>query len=170
MAFSQHARRQVVRRSLSTATDHVWTSDDLLANALHRFTLRHCSRRHVSFAPGPLEARKRSSKRRMMNIAVAGGVRATDVGTLMGIGGGLEQSAWRWESPTTPIQSPLHEEAKTGIFSHFSLPYDSEANKPSRDTTSPSMVDGLSTIPCYRVSNKAQENRIPGPCDRDWAS
>ena len=115
MSFSQHACRQAVRRRLSSPTDHIWISDDLLTNAFHRFTLGHCSRRHVGFAPGPLEARKRSAKRRMIYMAVVGGVRATDVGTLLGIDGGLEQPALRWESPTIPKQSSLHEEAKSGI-------------------------------------------------------
>ena len=119
MSFSQHACRQAVRQRLSRSTDHVWISDDLVSNALHRFIIGHCSRRHVSFAPGPLEARKRSAKRRMMNMAVAGGVGATDVGTFMGIGGGLEQIAWRWESPTPPVQWPAKEEGMKGISGLF---------------------------------------------------
>ena len=127
MTFSQYACHQAVRRHLSGFTDYIWISDDLLANTLRRFTLGHRSRRHVGFAPGPLEARKRSAKRRMMNMAVAEGAGATDVGTLMRLGGGLEQSAWRWESPTTPNNSPPREEAKTGPFGTCqATPYNTE--------------------------------------------
>ncbi|KAF2803684.1 uncharacterized protein BDZ99DRAFT_575766 [Mytilinidion resinicola] len=69
------ACRRAVHRIRPPLVDSVWISDELLADVYHRFLQASFSsqRRHGSNVPGPLEARKRASKRRMMDLAAAGG-------------------------------------------------------------------------------------------------
>ncbi|KAI9701949.1 MAG: hypothetical protein M1836_001293 [Candelina mexicana] len=82
----------------------VWITDLVLANAFDRFLKTSCQsrKRWGSSVPGPLEARRRSAKRRMMNVAVAGGHSLMDVGTMLGYGGAQDHGCWRWEAPTRP--------------------------------------------------------------------
>jgi hypothetical protein len=51
------------------AVQPIWITDAVLANAFRRFT--HTGRRHASNVPGPLEARKRASKRKSTSFAHA---------------------------------------------------------------------------------------------------
>ncbi|KAI9729257.1 MAG: hypothetical protein M1835_003642, partial [Candelina submexicana] len=79
-------------------------TDLVLANAFDRFLATSCQsrKRWGSSVPGPLEARRRSTKRRMMNVAVAGGRPLMDVGAMLGYGGAQDQGCWTWEAPTRP--------------------------------------------------------------------
>ncbi len=58
---------------LKTPDSHIWISETTLDNVIQRFSQARTQRRHVGLAPGPLEARKRAAKRRMMNLAKVGG-------------------------------------------------------------------------------------------------
>ena len=50
--------------------------------------------------PGPLEARKRLAKRRMMNVAVAVGRPPLDVGAVLGYGRALDHEDLKWQAPS----------------------------------------------------------------------
>lgn len=89
MSLSRQAYRRALRPSGSSAQDHPWVSDDLIAAAFHRFV--HGHRRHGSSVPGPLEARRRLAKRR--NTALAGISGAEDIACLFGRNG-REHMKW----------------------------------------------------------------------------
>ena len=97
-------RRHVCRLPLHTKApnDFVWISEDVLDSAISHFSRGRISRRHVGLAPGPLEARKRVAKRRMVNLAQVGGGGDIDPSLLHGLGRGPGQMSWQWQSPTTP--------------------------------------------------------------------
>ncbi|KAI4241760.1 MAG: hypothetical protein L6R42_011187, partial [Xanthoria sp. 1 TBL-2021] len=64
-------------------------------------------RRHGSAVPGPLEARKRAAKRRMMGLAPTTGGLDPLPGFSSGLGRGQEnQQSWQWQSPKLP--QPKH--------------------------------------------------------------
>lgn len=74
-------------------------SEDVLNSAMRHFAHGRVPRRHVGLAPGPLEARKRATKRRMMNLAQVGGGEGFNPGVLPGLGA-PERVDWTWQSPT----------------------------------------------------------------------
>ena len=86
---------------LSALQDHIWISEDVLNYAMHRFAHGRVPRRHVGLAPGPLEARKRATRRRMMNLAQVGGGGGVDPGLLPGLGA-PNYLEWKWQSPKPP--------------------------------------------------------------------
>lgn len=93
---------------LKTPRNAIWISDDLFNSALRRFVLLAVSRRHGSYVPGPLEARRRAAKRRIMNLAEAGG-ETIDPGFLAGNNPGHNSWNWQWQGPTGPVlQQPIH--------------------------------------------------------------
>jgi len=88
-------------------SNHIWISDDILSEAFNRYVrVSHASRRYGSNVPGPLEARRRASKRRM-GCAVAAtsmGPPGGDFGALFGSGSGggnAVESGWTWKAPGT---------------------------------------------------------------------
>lgn len=97
---------------LKIPTDHVWISDDILNGALRSFALCRTHNRHGSSTPGPLEARKRAAKRRLMNIAPARGT-AIEPGFLSGLKG-LEQKGCQWQAPNLPASQVSLLEKKEG--------------------------------------------------------
>ncbi len=100
MSLTRHVCRLPFR--LKAPQDHVWISEDVLDDAMRRFAHSKTTRRHVSLAPGPLEARKRATKRRMVNLAQVGGGGAVDPALLQGLGGAAERRDWQWQSPKLP--------------------------------------------------------------------
>ena len=102
MSLRRHVCRLPVR--VKSRDDYVWISEDVLDSAISHFSRGRISRRHIGLAPGPLEARKRAAKRRMMNLTgVGGGVAGElDPTLLQGLGQAPEQENWRWQSPTAP--------------------------------------------------------------------
>ena len=99
-------RRHVCRVSFPAkpCNDYVWISEDVLNGAVERFTHSRCSRRHVGHVPGPLEARKRATKRRMMNLAPVGwGTWGTGIDPSL-LSGFRQpwQPSWQWQSLTAP--------------------------------------------------------------------
>jgi hypothetical protein len=91
--------------------NHIWISDELLAEAFNRYVrVSHTAKRHGSNVPGPLEARRRATKRRM-GMAVAGaamGPPGGDFGALFGAGAGQPsiQNSWSWTAPGTQSSEP----------------------------------------------------------------
>ena len=98
--------RRAAHRIVPLSAQHVWITDEVLANAFHHF-LRVTStsqRRYGSNVPGPLEARRRASKRRIMGLAAVGGGGGTpSVGALFGLASRGPPS-WRYEPPS--IRNP----------------------------------------------------------------
>ena len=97
-------RRHVCRLSfhLGAPKDYVWISEEVLNNAINHFSRGLTFRRHVGIVPGPLEARKRASKRRMVNLAQVGGAGEIDPSLFGGSGYAPGQNGWQWQSPTAP--------------------------------------------------------------------
>ena len=112
MSWKRHVCNLEVPRSLKPPTDHIWIGDDILNHTLHRFILLSAHRRHGSHVPGPLEARRRAAKRRLMNVAPVGAPNATDSGFLAGLRR-REPSDFQWQAPNSPTSQPrLLEEEK----------------------------------------------------------
>ena len=82
----------------------VWISDAQLAYTWDRFTRSH--RRHGSSVPGPLEARRRASKRKNTNLAQAGSIPPIDPSVLLGAG---PRQAW-WK-PLNAAPKPRLQES-----------------------------------------------------------
>ena len=97
-------RRHVCRLSfyLRAPKDYVWISEEVLNNAIKHFSRGITFRRHAGTVPGPLEARKRAAKRRMVNLAQVGGAREIDPSLFGGPGHAPGQNGWQWQSPTAP--------------------------------------------------------------------
>lgn len=58
-----------VRQHIRTASEGIWATDTLLALAFERYCAASpAARRHVSFAPGPLESRRRLGRRHMTEL------------------------------------------------------------------------------------------------------
>ncbi|KAK3703526.1 hypothetical protein LTR37_014373 [Vermiconidia calcicola] len=94
-------------QAVGKALQHIWITDDVLAEAFHRFMrVSQTSRRYGSSVPGPLEARRRLAKRKMGMAAVASGSAPPDgdIGELFGVGAVRPppdfERGWRWEAPT----------------------------------------------------------------------
>ncbi|KAK5685813.1 hypothetical protein LTS10_001926 [Elasticomyces elasticus] len=85
-----------------------WITDDILAEAFHRFArVSHTYNpaRHASSTPGPLEARRRHARRRMGLAAAAAsnGPPMIDIGAMFGMGAKMPaqpEKSWRWEAPS----------------------------------------------------------------------
>lgn len=93
--------------------DPLWISDDILNDALSRFTLFKSSRRHGSSIPGPLEARRRATKRRVMNLVSPPAGAVIDPGFfdpdfLPCINPGLNSTGRQWQASSRPAsQEPV---------------------------------------------------------------
>ena len=86
----------------------IWISDALLAETFDSFS-RGC-RRHGSHVPGPLEARRRATRRKNTNIAYNGTPTAPiDVAGLFGPG---KQGGW-WKQPQIGELQKRSEEAQS---------------------------------------------------------
>ena len=69
---------------------------------MRRFVHAKTIKRYVSMVPGPLEARKRATKRRIVSIAQVGGGGGLDQAILQGLDGIAERRDWQWQSPKIP--------------------------------------------------------------------
>ena len=99
MSFGRHACRHALKPS-SPSIDHLWISDDLLAATFRRFA--HGQRRHGSCVPGPLEARRRLTKRRNTALASIRGGPGDEYACLFGRNG-REHMKWSdhpWQKAT----------------------------------------------------------------------
>lgn len=98
MSFGRHAYRHALKPPPAQILDQLWISDDLLAATFRRFV--NGQRRHGSYVPGPLEARRRLAKRRNTVLASMGGGSADDLACLFGRNG-REHMKWTdhpWQS------------------------------------------------------------------------
>ena len=104
MVVHMPLRRHVCRLSfyLKAPKDHVWISEEVLNNAINHPQPGITFRRHVGVVPGPLEARKRAAKRRMVNLAQVGGAGEIDPSLFGGPEYAPGRNGWQWQNPTTP--------------------------------------------------------------------
>ncbi|KAL9000697.1 MAG: hypothetical protein Q9169_000733 [Polycauliona sp. 2 TL-2023] len=99
----EHELRYGIKLKLTHPSDHIWISDDILNHAISRYMQLHVGRRHGSAVPGPLEARKRAAKRRVMGLAPTLGGLDPHPAFIAGLGRGQEnQQSWQWQSPNLP--------------------------------------------------------------------
>src|SRR5947207_517332 len=95
------ACRRAVQSQISSSTEVFWITDEILAIALNQFSLSGLpgGKRFGSSVPGPLEARRRLAKRRMMNLSTSGGALTYDIGGLWGASSVVGGKDWTWEAP-----------------------------------------------------------------------
>ena len=106
MSLTRQFHRQTL--TLKASKDYIWISEDVLNSAMQRFAHGRVPKRHVGLAPGPLEARKRAARRRMMNLAQVDGGVVFDPNVLPGLAA-PGSAQWTWQSPR-----PLTPEKKAG--------------------------------------------------------
>ena len=108
-------------------SNHIWISDELLAEAFNRYVrVSHTTRRYGSNVPGPLEARRRATKRRM-GMAVAGaamGPSGGDFGALFGGGAGQPpmQIGWTWTAPGMQLNPSAPSKKPSNLWSWGTKP------------------------------------------------
>ena len=124
-------RRHVCRLPvyLRAPKDYVWISEEVLNNAINHFSRGITFRRHVGAVPGPLEARKRAAKRRMVNLVQVGRAGEIDPSVFGGSGSAPGQNGWQWQNPTAPT---------TKDAEGFELPPWSIACRSANECTEPS--------------------------------
>lgn len=105
MALKRHVC--CIPRHVKAPTEAVWIGDDILDYAIYHFVRSSNGRRNAAMVPGPLEARKRAAKRRMMNLARAGGAGQIDPSLLDGLNGRAQKGNWQWQSPTPSAPKDL---------------------------------------------------------------
>ena len=94
MKYARKVSRHLKSAPEALSSTPIWISDALLAASFDSFS-RGC-RRHGSHVPGPLEARRRATRRKNTNIAYNGTPQApVDVARLFGPG---KQGGW-WKQP-----------------------------------------------------------------------
>ena len=105
MSVKRHLCRS--GRNVRPFPDYAWISDDVLDAAIQRFSWVTLSKRDVSFAPGPLEARKRENKRRLAHISHTNnsGPGYIDLSLLSSLNERAQEGEWRWQAPGTVEQS-----------------------------------------------------------------
>lgn len=81
---------------------HLCITDDIFNDSLSRFALAALSRKHGSFVPGPLEARRRATKRRMVNLAKTGGGVVNKLILCAEVNPDQYPKEWQWQPPSIP--------------------------------------------------------------------
>ena len=102
MSLGRHVCCRRLRFNLPK--DHICIREHFRNNAMHRFAHGRVPKRHVGLAPGPLEARKRATRRRMMNLAQVPGGGSLDPNVLPGLGSPGYMD-WKWQCPE-PLAPP----------------------------------------------------------------
>jgi hypothetical protein len=167
--------RRAVQSLQPPVAQHIWISDEQLSSTFQQFFRDTCphQKRHGSHVPGPLEARRRSAKRRM---TVSAGFYPQDsfpssfnLGALFGFRN--TQPAWKYEPPWLPKEAePLDigacRGASTGLQGLTIFSGDTAASIPKLDspdlakTRSPSKAP--SSGPYSFVPNVAYGNTEQG--------
>lgn len=87
-----------------TPTEHqLWITDDIFNDSLSRSALAALSRKHGSFVPGPLEARRRAAKRRMVNLAKTGGGVVNEAILFSETNHDQYSNEWQWKPPSISL-------------------------------------------------------------------
>lgn len=113
--------RKVVDTTLSSSSNYVWLSDDILQHTYDRFAARwptQC-KRHGSNVPGPLEARRRLARRGFNNTVFAGAGASpntdldVNLGWLARFWTRSGQPDWRWEPPSVQEKTSKEDQARS---------------------------------------------------------
>jgi hypothetical protein len=100
MTLDCHVAHRVLRKSPAIQSNPIRISDTFLAESIQRCTCVH--RRYGSSVPGPLEARRRATRRKNTGLAPVGsGGPPIEAGALFGHGRKVE---W-WNNPASSEQS-----------------------------------------------------------------
>lgn len=102
--------QRTVCQSLQATSAFVWISGVALHNAWHRFTFAvlgpSSHKRHGSNTPGPLEFRRRGTRRRWGNLASEAGVTTPDSALLFDRSGRALQPELKWQAPRCTGELP----------------------------------------------------------------
>ena len=110
--------KQLGQHIAQLSPSSIWITDAVLEHAWARFVCPQ--RRHGSSVPGPLEARRRSAKRRMTELAgSAGGGGHIDSALLMGMD---TKRQWGWNPPEPPNLLWEPPRSKTALDSKLQNP------------------------------------------------
>ncbi|MCJ1248470.1 hypothetical protein MMC30_005688 [Trapelia coarctata] len=126
MSLARHATRRIAHTHLSSCSSRLSIGDDYLNALLHQFTISEPCVRHGSSVPGPLEARKRQAKRKMMNLAPVEGGGSIDNGALMGMGKSFSEKELKWELPR---QLPQHPEPQSSRLPSWIQDFNASASE-----------------------------------------
>ncbi|EME40027.1 hypothetical protein DOTSEDRAFT_74783 [Dothistroma septosporum NZE10] len=154
----------------------LWITDDVLAEAWSRFarvvnaaSKRRCEgRRYGSNIPGPLEAHRRLSKRRMGVAAVAAGGPpiGADFAALFGIGSFKPEQrndGWKWEAPQLDRRKHAKTKTDTGWFGPYKTTqedaWDSFLQPPAFEEDAPD-VQNASQLEVQAVEKSKAEFRV----------
>ncbi|KAL8874386.1 MAG: hypothetical protein Q9174_000285 [Haloplaca sp. 1 TL-2023] len=136
MSLKGRARRVTA----TLPSDHIWITNDMLNHAFRRYLRLRPDLRHGSAIPGPLEARRRSAKRKMMGAAPATAGPALYPGFLPGVSGERQdQLVWPW--PTSPPPYPPDEPSRNNEDGQDSRSRPSPSHK-SADPSVPRWLEG----------------------------
>ena len=123
MSLNRRARRLFLASLRPGKLKYAWLNNDTLISALRPLLITRPSRRHVGLAPGPLEARKRATKRRLMGLAPSGAALPTgDIASQVGIESWIfgrsraTPQTYQWQEPSDPI--PKQSKEKGILLSH----------------------------------------------------
>lgn len=96
-----HVASHILQRCSTTTSvspPFVWISDALLNESIQRFNRGHL--RRGSSVPGPLEARKRTSKRKNAGLASLGQITSPQEASVL-LGCGQKVEHWQWAERDT---------------------------------------------------------------------
>ena len=114
-----------VLRKPTYPSNSIWISDALLAGTIQRFIYLHF--RYGSAVPGPLEARRRATRRKNASLAATGrGCAPIEVGALFGPGKKMEW--WNVPNPSEPQGEVTESTALDSIIYPFILTKRSNLN------------------------------------------
>lgn len=117
MILDGHVAHRLLRNPAAQHSNAIWISDELLAESIDRFTGVH--RRYGSSVPGPLEARRRSTRRKNTSLAsTAYGAPPIEVGALFRPGNKTE---W-WSTLNSADRQPATVDRKLSIFAIYFHP------------------------------------------------
>lgn len=108
---------------------HLWITDDIFNDSLSRFALAAISRKHGSFVPGPLEARRRAAKRRMVNLAKTGGGVVNELILCSEMNPDQYSKEWQWQPPSIHLVSQPRQQGQECKYVPSSLMVKKADNK-----------------------------------------
>ncbi|KJY02241.1 hypothetical protein TI39_contig71g00027 [Zymoseptoria brevis] len=117
---------RVCRPLVQNPAQCLWITDEVLADAFNRFTRALVgAKRHGSNVPGPLEARRRSAKRRMgLASHAASPSPVPDLGSLFGLSGfGTSrrqefEKSWKYEPPAESRTQEAAASERDGLWKY----------------------------------------------------
>lgn len=128
MSFNRHACHFLLAGPQAGEVNHLRISDDIRQSALRRFRITRVYRRYVGLPPGPLEARKRATKRRLMGLssienAATAGENASQAGLNSWLFGKTRAAphSYQWQEPSLSRLSTKPTENKGTYLSYYLL-------------------------------------------------